>query len=905
MSPADQTLQTIFDQAAVGIAQISLDGTWLRVNKRYCQMLGYSEAELRVRKLPEITHPDDCTEVSSGRRDLLQGLISSHSIEKRYIRKDGSVFWGRLNRSLVRDQNNRPLYFIAVVEDITAKIHAERALRDSEQRLVSIYNTVQDVIFHLAVEREGQFRFVSVNTAFMRVTGLSREAVVGKLVNDVIPEPSLTLVLGKYRQAVEENAIVSWEETTDYATGRLTGEVSIAPVLDDKGSCTHLVGSVHDITGRKHAEAALRESEERFRSLANTAPVMVWVAGPDKAFTFFNKTWLDFVGRTLEQEVNSGWVKSVHPDDVERCLANFNAAFDGRESFHIEHRLRRADGEYRWVLCSGVPCSSSESIFAGYIGSATDITDVRRAEQELVLNEALRESEEKYHGIVDTMTEGVWILDSEDRTTFVNQQMASMLGYRVEEMVGRHLLDFKDEEARPMALQKLERRRQGITEQYDSTFRTRDGRRLTALISTRPLWSGEERYAGSLGVITNITERSLLEEQLHQAHKMEAIGRLAGGVAHDFNNLLTVINGRSDLVLRNLALGDQIRADLTEIRIAGQRAQELTSQMLAFSRGQIRATQVLSLRGVVEDVETMLRRMIGEDIKLVTVFDPGLGQIKADRTELTQILLNLAANARDAMPTGGTLTFELLNVEMNESYARSHPGTRPGAYVLLTVVDTGVGMDADIRKHLFEPFFTTKQSGKGTGLGLATVYGIVSQNKGWIQVDSKPRQGTTFRIYWPRVAGAPSKEKDQTALPEQPLYGNETVLVVEDQRQVRELACAILKEFGYQILEASDCEEALRLVEAHAGPLHLLLTDVVMPGISGPELATRLTAVRSLPVLFMSGYSDRMEACQDAETAYIQKPFTAIALLRKVREVLGEREHRVPQVPRLVGRLLR
>jgi nitrogen-specific signal transduction histidine kinase/CheY-like chemotaxis protein len=400
-----------------------------------------------------------------------------------------------------------------------------------------------------------------------------------------------------------------------------------------------------------------------------------------------------------------------------------------------------------------------------------------------------------------------------------------------------------------------------------------------------------------LGIVTNITERSLLEEQLHQAHKMEAIGRLAGGVAHDFNNLLTVINGRCDLLLRNLGVGDRIRAELNEIRIAGERAQELTRQMLAFSRGQIRSTQVLNLQGLMEDVERMLTRIIGEDIKLVTVFDPGLGPIKADRTELTQILLNLAANARDAMPTGGTLTFEIRNVELGESYARNHPGARPGAYVLLTVVDTGFGMDAETKKHLFEPFFTTKQPGRGTGLGLATVYGIVSQNKGWILVDSKPREGTTFRIYWPRVAAEPSRKSDQAAQPEQPLYGNETILVVEDQQQVRELACAILKEFGYQTLEASHGEEALRVVEAHAGPLHLLLTDVIMPGISGPELATRLQAMRSLPVLFMSGYSDLREADQNSEVAYIQKPFIAVALVSKVRELLDKAEHRVPGVP--------
>jgi two-component system, cell cycle sensor histidine kinase and response regulator CckA len=1142
LKESQDRLRVTFFQAAVGIAQTDIEGHWLLLNDRFCEILGYSREQLAGRTFLDITYPDDREACLIAIRRLLSGAASSWSTEKRYIRNDGVIIWGKCFLSLVRDEGGGAQYFIAVVEDITRRIEAERALQKAEQRLTlaqsaahlgvwsreeganlisisgeyarlhglsadrttvtreewfgtihpddrervqalrrearerthsfdaeyrviwpdgsthwllakgallltdlgrpigttgvnmditerkqvetalhesqqrykEVFDITSECIFLLDVTPDARFKFAGFNPAEEKAVGFLSTEVTGKFIEEVVDKQVAEYVIANYRRCLEMGTLINYEEELVLPVGRRYFHTNLVPVRNAAGRIYRIVGIARDITGfrqteealrlsqqrlelaqeaagigswdcdlvsgqrhcskqysrlyghpagqpapshenwlqsihpedrarvqeelsramqgtaryesefrvvwpdgtvhwlfgkgevlrdsdgraisilgvnmeiseRKYADQALRESEERFRNMADTAPVMIWVTGPDKLFSFVNKTWLEFVGRGVEHEVNNGWVDSVHPDDLERFLAGFDASFDARETLHIEHRLRRADGEYRWVLCSGVPRFSSEGVFAGYIGSDIDITDVRRAEQELALNQALRQSEEKYHGIVEMMTEGVWILDSEDRTTFVNQQMAGMLGYRVEEMLGRDVLDFKDEEDRPMVLQKLARRRQGVTERYDYRFRTRDGRRLTVLISARPLWGSEGRYAGSLVIISDITERSLQEEQVHQAHKMEAIGRLAGGVAHDFNNLLTVINGRCDLLLRHSAVGERIRAEIAEISNAGQRAQELTSQMLAFSRGQIRATEVLSLQSVIEDVEKMLRRMIGEDIELVSVFEPGLGQIKADPTELTQVLLNLAVNARDAMPNGGTLTFEIRNLEVDQSYARNHPGILPGAYVLLTVVDTGIGMDAELQKHLFEPFFTTKPPGKGTGLGLATVYGIVSQNNGRIEVDSKPRKGTTFRIYWPRVEGAFSKEKDQAELRDQPLYGNETVLVVEDQLQVRKLVFSILKEFGYQILEASDGEEALRLVETHAGPLHLLLTDVIMPGIGGLELATRLKAMRPLQVLFMTGYPDRMEVGHDFEVAYLKKPFTSIGLVRKVREVL-------------------
>jgi len=748
------------------------------------------------------------------------------------------------------------------------------ALRESEQQVVSIYNTVRDVIFHLAVEPERQFRFVSVNEAFLRVTGLSRETVVGKPVDKVIPEPSRTMVLGKYAQAIETKTAVVWEETSDYPTGQLTGEVSIVPVFDNIGACTHLVGSVHDITERKRAEAALRESEERFRTMADTAPVMIWVTGPDKLFTFVNKTWLAFAGGTMEQELGNGWAAIVHPDDIQRCYEVFSASFDARRTFQLECRLRRADGEYRLILCSGVPRLAPGGAFAGYIGSAIDITELQ--------------SEERFRQLAENIDQVFWMFDlGTQRLLYVSPAFETVWGYSrttLYQSPGWLLQSVHAEDRNGLIALFPKSRSEPVEASYrivrqDGSVRWIQGRSF-------PIRDASGRPYRVAGIAEDVTARLELEEQLRQAQKMEAVGRLAGGIAHDFNNLLTVINGHADLLLRKLSTNDQTHAGLREIRSAGQRAQELTSQMLAFSRSQVRTPELLSLPSIIADVAKMLRPMLGEDIEMVTAFDPDTGQVNADHTELTQILLNLAANARDAMPKGGTLTFETKNVEVDDSYARHRPGALPGPYVRLTVTDTGVGMDVETQEHLFEPFFTTKQVGKGTGLGLATVYGIVSRCRGWIQVKSDLGGGTTFQIYLPRVEGRGTEKAERSGPSKEQLRGIETVLVVEDQPHVRKLTCAILKEFGYQTLEASHGEDALGLATTHNGPLDLVLTDVIMPGMNGPELADRLKGVRRIRVLFMSGYSETMEGGHDPKLAYIQKPFTPETLARKVREVL-------------------
>jgi two-component system cell cycle sensor histidine kinase/response regulator CckA len=385
------------------------------------------------------------------------------------------------------------------------------------------------------------------------------------------------------------------------------------------------------------------------------------------------------------------------------------------------------------------------------------------------------------------------------------------------------------------------------------------------------------------------TERTRLAEQLRQAQKIDSLGRLAGGVAHDFNNLLTVIAGHADLMLQDLDENDPLRESVGDIKSAATRAADLTRQLLAFSRRQILRPRVVDLNDTIRESTRMLRRLLGEDVELVTLLDPGLGRVKADPGQLDQVIVNLAVNARDAMPQGGKLTIETRNVAIEQRDAQRHVSFQPGSYVLIAISDSGVGMNADILPHIFEPFFTTKEQGKGTGLGLSMVYGIVKQSGGWIWVYSEPGHGTTVKVYLPRVEPPLTEVEERPAEIESP-RGGETILVVEDEEAVRKLTCHILRKYGYDVIETANGGEALLTCERHVLPIPLLLTDVVMPRMSGPALAARLRQLHpEMKVLYTSGYTDAAvvdRGLLDQSVSFLQKPFTPSELGRKVREVL-------------------
>ena len=636
-----------------------------------------------------------------------------------------------------------------------------------------------------------------------------------------------------------------------------------------------IIWRLYSARQRRRVQAALRESEERFRNMADTAPVMIWVTGPDKSVTFVNKTWLTFTGRTLDQELGEGWVAGIHPDDLSRCYEVFSGAFDARRNFALECRLRRADGEYRWILCSGVPRFAPDGDFVGYIGSDIDITDLQ--------------SEERFRQLADNIDQVFWMLDlPTDQIVYASPAFERIWGHRISTLYQDRacLLESVHPDDKGLLELFFERLQSGSAEETYRIVRP-DG--VVRWIHDRAFLvrNPEGEPYRVAGIAEDITHRRELEEQLSQANKMEAVGRLAGGVAHDFNNLLTIIGGYSQMLLDHAPISDPNRDKLEQILNASNSASILTRQLLAFSRRQVLQPKMVNLNHLVTNLKSMLGRIIGERITVETALDPALGLIKADPHQLEQVIINLAVNARDAMPNGGLFRIQTAAVRGVSSNGEMPDGSVRRVRLILS--DTGCGMDERVRERAFEPFFTTKGVGKGTGLGLSTVYGIVRQNEGTIHVSSQPGQGTVFELYFPLAPEGAPDDVAPTKKDSRP-YAGETILVVEDEAQVRMLVREILTQLGYSVLEASDGYDALKLIEERQPDIHLVLTDVIMPLMNGHELAVRLGVIRpGLKVMFMSGYTDDVLAFHGVqpEIDFIQKPFSAADLAQKVERVLS------------------
>jgi|GEM_PF-1215554 PAS domain S-box-containing protein len=642
--------------------------------------------------------------------------------------------------------------------DITAWQQVKNSLRDSEERFRTAFENA--AIGMSLTGTDG--RFLKVNQALCDMVGYSLQELQTMNYKTIAYPDDLqnsqecmrSLLSGEHKSHL-------FEERYLHKHGHVIWTiVSTSLMRDAHQTPLYFITQIQEITQRKQAEEKIIQARDFYLKLFDNFPAMIWRSGPDAKCDYFNKAWLDFTGRAMEQEIGDGWAEGVHSDDFSLCLDTYQNAFHNREPFEMEYRLRHYDGEYRMIVDIASPFENLDGHFAGYVGACYDITD-----------------------------------------------------------------------------------------------------------------------------------RKKLENQLRQSQKMESIGQLAGGIAHDFNNLLMAIMGYSSLAMRNLPSSDPICADIAEIQKAGTRAAALTNQLLAFSRKQVLQPKILNLNDSILDTDKMLRRLIGEHIEYITIPMANLGHVKADAGQIEQIIMNLAVNARDAMPNGGKLTIETQNIELDTSYCRQHMDVQSGPYVMLAVSDTGHGMDQQTQNQIFDPFFTTKELGKGTGLGLSTVYGIVKQSGGHIYVYSVPGQGTTFKIYLPRV-----DEPGEVIVPPRAsiasMQGTETILLVEDEEIVRSLISRTLRENGYSVIDAGYGSEALEKCNHYPDPIHLLLTDIIMPKMSGRELADcMIQSHPNIKILYMSGYTDNgiiHHGILDQDVYFLQKPFTSEALLQKIREVLND-----------------
>jgi PAS domain S-box-containing protein len=610
------------------------------------------------------------------------------------------------------------------------------------------------------------------------------------------------------------------------------------------------------------------------------------------------KMGLDVTVERTEDAVQFERVLREAPPDLVISDHNLPAVL-GRRALEI---LRSVRPETPFVLLTG---SLSEEAAVDYMkaGAADYILKDRMVRLGPAVVEALDRARERrelrtYEGLLRQIADAnpnlIFVRRADGRLVLVNRAMAEIYGTTVENVLGKTDAELHSKPEELAGILESDREvlesgrpkliaEQGITDAMTGQLRWFQ-------IIKVPLRLPDDPEPKVLGVATDITERKRLEDQLRQAQKIEAVGQLAGGVAHDFNNILTTIMGHAELALDAPEVSAETRSDLEEIRSAAEHAASLTRQLLAFSRKQILQPQVLDLNAMVVDLQKMLRRLLMENLVLKFELAADLGSIRADPTQVGQVLINLAVNARDAMPEGGQLTVQTENAELDEEYATSHIGVQPGRYVVLTVSDTGVGMDDQTKARLFEPFFTTKGPGKGTGLGLSTVYGIVKQSGGWIWVYSELGHGSTFRIYFPRVDAAPTAPRRPVREESSSEGGTETILLVEDSAPVRSLAVSVLTSVGYRVIDAPDGVEAEKIAANHPGPIHLVLTDVIMPGMSGPDLARRLLKARpEIKVLFTSGYVHDAIISQkvvEGDVAFLQKPFSIDVLLRRVRQTL-------------------
>ena len=894
---SEERYRTILESIEDAYYEVDLKGNLTFFNDSLCRIVGYSRPELLGMNYRQYTNPEDSNRIFLAFNTVYKTREPIKGVSWPIIRKDGGKRYIETSISMKKNGFGRPVGFLGINRDIT-----ERQRMEAE--LIKIRDFVENVEDGcMEFDLKGNVTFC--NNAFIKLTGYDPDEYNdlshwGRQPSRAEGERIFSIYNEVYRTGIPARSV---EQEILHKDGRVrTWDVSISLIRDKSGTPAGFRSIGRDITERKRIEAKLKQTALDLEELA-----LILHRSPSIAFLWrANKEWtVDFVSENVaifgytSDDFKSGRIsygRFVHPEDIDRIVEEYEeyAAQECGE-FTQEYRIITKSGETRWVDDRTSARRNEQGTITHFQGIITDITDRKSME------EALRRSEERYRTILDEMADGYFEVDLAGNYSFVNDANCRLLGYPREELIGKSFRDQVLKDDLPFLYQVFNSIYTTGNPVRGFTYRAvhKDGSIGIGEIAAFPVRNEKGDIVGFRGIAQNITDRrraeeekAKLQDQLLQAQKMESIGRLAGGVAHDFNNMLNVIIGRTEMAVQQSGTANPLNIHLTEIRKAAERSANMTRQLLAFARKQTVSPRVLDLNETVESMLRMLRQLMGEDIHLAWLPGTNLWPVKIDPSQVDQILANLCVNARDAITGVGKVSIETANATVDKIYCDHHTGCVPGDYAMLSVTDNGCGMSKDVLEKLFEPYFTTKGVGKGTGLGLATIYGIIKQNNGFINVYSEPGQGTTFKIYLQRHAGRTEQTEEEDR--QEPNYGgNETILIVEDEPSILSMCQIILESQGYRVMVAGTPREALDLTEEHAGQIDLLITDVIMPEMNGRDLARKIILrYPDLSCLFMSGYPANVIAHHgvlEEGVHFLQKPFSAKNLAERVRAALDQK----------------
>ena len=892
LQESEARLNQVAEQSRTYIWEVDRQGLFTYVSDGAEAVIGYRPEELVGRIHFYDLHPESERErfkanafAVFGRKDPFKNFESNIDT------KTGQTLWINTNGIPILDADGNLLGYRGSDYDITERKQSELALRESERRILEALEFNSSILRTSSIgilTYRGDGQCIFANQAAALVVGTTVEDLLEQNFHRIESwkECGLYELACKAFRTGKEERIETRLRTSFGKEAAMSVRFSTFPSRMQK--C--LLMFAQDITERKAAESALEESEARLKLAEQAAGAGCWEINIEDGAAWWSGELFRLFGLDPEKQ-QAGmetWRSVIHPEDLPTADVNLQESIREKKQHFSEYRIVLPDGRIRWIGSQGSTLCDAFGMPRKLAGIGIDIT--RRKQAEAELREALAFNQ----NIIDSAQEGIFVYDRELRYQLMNRYMEKHTGMSFSEVKGKtpeEVFPFMAESGAIDDLRRILEGEEFNTREFQDRI-PRAGRHGWVVQSNTPLKNAGGDVIGVVGMVRDITEQKKTLDQLTQAQKMESVGRLAGGVAHDFNNMLGVILGHTEMALMNMEETNPLHSGLVEVREAAQRSSDLTRQLLAFARKQAISPQPLNLNDKISSLLKMLQRLIGEDIRLNWQAEANLWQIRMDPSQIDQVLANLCVNSRDAIDNTGFITIETSNCTIDSSYCREHLDALPGDYVRMVVSDNGRGMDHETQAHIFEPFFTTKPAGDGTGLGLATVFGIVKQNEGFLQVYSEPGRGTSFSIYLPRFEteepSAPAPAPVETTISR----GNETILLVEDEHSVLKVATLFLGRQGYNVLPAPSPQEAIRISGDFAGRIDLLISDVIMPDMSGRELADLLLAARpEMKHLFMSGYTANVisrHGVLNQGVNFIEKPFSLPNLINKVREVLDK-----------------